>query len=75
MIVDLSFRIVGKTVPLDHGYALYSAITRLLPAARWLGVNNIVLQFVRCILSGMEVVPNALRQSLNPITATNSIAI
>jgi CRISPR-associated protein Cas6 len=29
--VYLSFPIVGDTIPLDHGYALYSAISRLVP--------------------------------------------
>jgi CRISPR-associated protein Cas6 len=31
MIVDLSFTIRGKSVPLDHGYALFGAVSRLLP--------------------------------------------
>jgi len=25
--VDLAFRVTGTTLPVDHGYALYSAIT------------------------------------------------
>jgi len=29
--VDLSFPLVGKTLPLDHGYALYAALSRFLP--------------------------------------------
>jgi len=29
--VDLAFRLTGSKVPVDHGYALYSAISRLLP--------------------------------------------
>jgi CRISPR-associated protein Cas6 len=29
--VDLAFRMTGTKVPVDHGYALYSAISRLLP--------------------------------------------
>jgi CRISPR-associated protein Cas6 len=29
--VDLAFRLTGTKVPVDHGYALYSAISRLLP--------------------------------------------
>jgi len=28
-MVDLSFRLIGKTIPADHGYALFSAISRL----------------------------------------------
>jgi len=29
--VDLSFPLVGRTFPLDHGYSLYAALCRLLP--------------------------------------------
>lgn len=29
--VDLSFRLTGPVVPVDHGYALYSAVSRLVP--------------------------------------------
>lgn len=29
--VDLIFRVTGKRVPVDHGYALYAAICRVLP--------------------------------------------
>jgi hypothetical protein len=29
--VDLAFRLTASKVPVDHGYALYSAISRLLP--------------------------------------------
>jgi CRISPR-associated protein Cas6 len=40
--VDLGFTIRGTTVPIDHGYALYSAICRAvstLHKADWLGVH------------------------------------
>lgn len=30
--VDLVFRIMGKTIPADHGYSLYSAISHLIPS-------------------------------------------
>lgn len=30
-VVDLAFRVTGSKMPVDHGYALYSAISRLLP--------------------------------------------
>jgi hypothetical protein len=30
-IVDLAFRVTGPTVAVDHGYALYAAISRLIP--------------------------------------------
>jgi hypothetical protein len=29
--VDLAFKLTGSKVPVDHGYALYSAISRILP--------------------------------------------
>ena len=31
-VIDLSFVLVGTTIPLDHGYALFSAICRIVPA-------------------------------------------
>lgn len=32
-LVDLAFRLMGTTLPVDHGYALYSAINRLVAAS------------------------------------------
>lgn len=29
--VDLCFRVIGKRIPVDHGYALYAAISHILP--------------------------------------------
>lgn len=43
-VVDLSFPIRGSHVPRDHGYALYSALSRSVPAlheAPWLGVHPV----------------------------------
>ena len=37
--VDLAFRLTGSKVPVDHGYALYSALSRLLPEIH--GAKNI----------------------------------
>ncbi len=40
--VDLSFRIAGLTVPLDHGYALFGAVARVLGdihKADWLAIH------------------------------------
>jgi CRISPR-associated protein Cas6 len=40
--VTVHFPIQGRQLPADHGYALYSAITRQLPAlhgASWLGIE------------------------------------
>jgi hypothetical protein len=31
-VVDLSFVLAGTTIPLDHGYSLFSALCRLVPA-------------------------------------------
>jgi CRISPR-associated protein Cas6 len=31
-VIDLSFVLVGKTIPLDHGYSLFSALCRIVPA-------------------------------------------
>lgn len=42
--VSVHFPAQGRQLPADHGYALYSAITRQLPAlhgARWLGLELI----------------------------------
>lgn len=42
--VDLAFRLSGTKIPVDHGYALYSAISRLLPeihAAKNIGIHPI----------------------------------
>jgi CRISPR-associated protein Cas6 len=42
--VDLAFRLTGSRLPVDHGYALYSAISRSVPAlheARDVGLHLI----------------------------------
>ena len=30
-IIELSFRLLGRTIPVDHGYALYAALSRVVP--------------------------------------------
>lgn len=35
--VDLAFRLRGKTIPADHGYALYAAVSRIIPAVHAAG--------------------------------------
>ncbi|WP_083764934.1 type I-MYXAN CRISPR-associated protein Cas6/Cmx6 [Geotalea uraniireducens] len=30
-VIDLAFPVQGKTVPVDHGYALYGALSRICP--------------------------------------------
>jgi CRISPR-associated protein Cas6 len=42
--VDLAFSVRGRTIPRDHGYALYGALSRLLPGvhgADWIGIHGI----------------------------------
>lgn len=42
--IDLAFPVRGRTVARDHGYALYAAISRLIPAvhgATWIGIHGI----------------------------------
>jgi len=42
--VDLSFPVRGQTIPRDHGYALYGALSRVVPelhGAGWLAVHGI----------------------------------
>src|SRR5215831_7703133 len=43
-VIDLSFVLVGTTIPLDHGYSLFSALSRVVPALhadRRVGVHPI----------------------------------
>lgn len=43
-IVDVSFPLIAESIPRDHGYAVYAAISRAIPAlheARWLGVHPV----------------------------------
>lgn len=44
MIIDVSFRITGRSVPANHGYELYAALSRLQPhfhQAEWLAVHSL----------------------------------
>lgn len=46
--VDLAFRLMGTKLPVDHGYALYSAISRLIPKihhAKEVGVHPVRGQY------------------------------
>jgi CRISPR-associated protein Cas6 len=48
-VVDLAFRLTGATIPVDHGYALYGAISRILPnlhADKEIGVHPIRGRYV-----------------------------
>ncbi len=43
-VIDLSFVLVGATIPLDHGYSLFSALCRIVPELhgdRRIGVHPI----------------------------------
>jgi len=42
--VELQFPFTGKTLPSDHGYGLYGAISRTIPEAHsadWLAIETI----------------------------------
>jgi CRISPR-associated protein Cas6 len=44
MLIDVSFRVMGNSIPLDHGYALYSTLSALFPelhTADWLAIHPI----------------------------------
>src|SRR5882724_8418612 len=48
--VDLAFKLSGSKVLVDHGYALYSAISRILPEFH--GAKNIGVHPIRGTYSG-----------------------
>jgi CRISPR-associated protein Cas6 len=48
--VDLAFKLTGGKAPVDHGYALYSAISRILPEIH--GAKNFGVHPIRGIYSG-----------------------
>lgn len=53
-IIDLAFRVSGESLPLDHGYPLYSSLSRIssgLHEAEWLGIHPI---------NGIPTSPNTL---------------
>lgn len=42
--MDLAFPVRGRTIPSDHGYQLYGALSRAIPAvhkADWIGIHGI----------------------------------
>jgi CRISPR-associated protein Cas6 len=53
--LDLSFVLVGKTIPLDHGYSLLSALSRIVPALH--GDRRIGVHPIR----GRQTAPRVLR--------------
>jgi len=48
--VDLAFKLIGSKVPVDHGYALYSAISRIAPEIH--GAKNMGVHPIRGAYSG-----------------------
>jgi len=48
--VDLAFKLAGSKVPVDHGYALYSAISPILPEIH--GATNLDVHAFRATYSG-----------------------
>ena len=48
--IDLAFRLTGAAVPVDHGYALYAALSRILPELH--AANDIGVQPIRGVYSG-----------------------
>ena len=53
-IIDLRFVLVGTTIPLDHGYALFSALCRVVPTLH--GDKRIGVHPIR----GMRTAPGVL---------------
>ena len=49
-LIDLAFRLAGSSVPVDHGYALYAALSRILPELH--AANDIGVQPIRGVYSG-----------------------
>lgn len=51
--IDLAFVLTGRTVPLDHGYDLFAAISRVVPAIH--GDRGVGVHAIRGIRSGPGV--------------------
>ena len=49
-LIDLAFRLTGSAVPVDHGYALYAGLSRILPDIHT--AKDIGVQPIRGIYSG-----------------------
>ena len=55
--VDVMFQIVGREIPVDHGYALFSAINRLIPElheSEAFGVHPIMGRYIGEGLLGLS---------------------
>ncbi len=53
MVVDLLFRLIASHIPVDHGYPLYSAISRVIPEIHT--VKNIAIHPIRGVYTGNGV--------------------
>jgi len=49
-MIELSFRLLGRTIPVDHGYALYAALSRVVPELH--DAQEIGIQPIRGIYAG-----------------------
>ena len=49
-IIELSFRLLGRTIPVDHGYALYAALSRVVPELH--DTQELGIQPVRGVYAG-----------------------
>lgn len=75
--VDLSFPLTGNTVPLDHGYRLYAAVTTRLPdlhGARWLGMHPIGGQIIDDQIQLVQGSDLKMRLPSEEITAVLALA-
>ncbi len=48
--VDVAFRLIGSALPVDHGYALYAALSRMLPEIH--AAKDIAVHPIRGVYSG-----------------------
>ena len=48
--IDLCFRIIGSTIPVDHGFALYSSLSKILSSFH--EDTNAALKLIRGNYSG-----------------------
>ena len=48
--IDLAFRLTGSALPVDHGYALYAALSRILPEIH--AAKDVGVQPIRGVYSG-----------------------
>ena len=48
--IDLAFRLTGSAVPVDHGYALYAALSRILPEIH--AAKDVAVQPIRGVYRG-----------------------